>query len=104
VWVEAVGGGAGQVEYSEEQGSLFHFKYPIADSDGEFLPVATTRPETILGDTAVAVHPRDERYRHLIGRQCVVPTTDRCAPRRGSEKRTTRRNGAARCALGLPSG
>jgi len=62
-----------EVEYSEEQGSLFYFKYPVADMDGEFLPVATTRPETILGDTAVAVHPEDERYKKYIGKECVVP-------------------------------
>ncbi|GFR44090.1 hypothetical protein Agub_g5252 [Astrephomene gubernaculifera] len=63
-----------EVEYSEEAGSLYYFKYPVAGSEGrEFLPVATTRPETILGDTAVAVHPEDERYKHLIGRECEVP-------------------------------
>ncbi|KAL4422888.1 hypothetical protein ABPG75_009085 [Micractinium tetrahymenae] len=61
-----------EVEYSEEPGTLYYFKYPVADSD-EFLPVATTRPETILGDTAVAVHPEDERYKHLVGREAVVP-------------------------------
>ena len=46
-----------QVEYVEEEGFMYHFRYPIAGSSGEHLPVATTRPETILGDTAVAVHP-----------------------------------------------
>lgn len=61
-----------QVEYTEDPGTLYFFKYPVADSD-EHLPVATTRPETILGDTAVAVHPEDERYKHLVGKQCVVP-------------------------------
>ncbi|KAL4451165.1 hypothetical protein ABPG77_009237 [Micractinium sp. CCAP 211/92] len=61
-----------EVEYSEEPGTLYYFKYPVADSD-EHLPVATTRPETILGDTAVAVHPEDERYKHLVGREAVVP-------------------------------
>lgn len=65
-----------QVEYSEEAGFLYYFKYPVADSE-EFLPVATTRPETILGDTAVAVHPQDERYKHLIGKHCVVPFVGR---------------------------
>lgn len=49
-------------------------------AEGEYLPIATTRPETILGDTAVAVHPKDERYRHLIGRQAQVPLTDRRIP------------------------
>lgn len=61
-----------EVEYSEEPGTLYYFKYPVADSD-EYLPVATTRPETILGDTAVAVHPEDDRYKHLVGREAVVP-------------------------------
>lgn len=65
-----------QVEYSEEAGYLYFFKYFVADSE-EYLPVATTRPETILGDTAVAVHPEDSRYKHLIGKQCLVPFLDR---------------------------
>ena len=65
-----------QVEYSEEAGYLYFFKYFVADSE-EYLPVATTRPETILGDTAVAVHPEDTRYKHLIGKQCLVPFVDR---------------------------
>jgi valyl-tRNA synthetase len=68
-----------EVEYSEEQGKLYHFKYPIAGTD-DFIPVATTRPETILGDTAVAVHPDDERYRHLIGKTCLVPILKRTIP------------------------
>jgi valyl-tRNA synthetase len=68
-----------EVEYSEEQGTLYTFKYPIHESD-LFIPVATTRPETILGDTAVAVHPEDERYRHLIGRTCLVPILQRPIP------------------------
>ncbi len=68
-----------EVEYSQEQGSLFFFKYPISGRD-EHIPVATTRPETILGDTAVAVHPDDERYRHLIGQTCVVPMLGRAIP------------------------
>ncbi|HSB88918.1 MAG TPA: valine--tRNA ligase [Anaerolineales bacterium] len=68
-----------EVEYSEEQGTLYTFKYPLAGSD-EFIPVATTRPETILGDTAVAVHPEDERYRHLIGKTCLVPILNRPIP------------------------
>jgi valyl-tRNA synthetase len=68
-----------EVEYSEEEGKLYYFKYPIAGSD-EFIPVATTRPETILGDTAVAVHPDDERYRHLIGKTCLVPILKRTIP------------------------
>lgn len=61
-----------EVEYCEEAGTLYYFKYPVADTD-EHLPIATTRPETILGDTAVAVHPEDERYKHLIGKEAEVP-------------------------------
>ncbi len=68
-----------EVEYAEEQGTLYYFRYPIAGSQ-EFIPVATTRPETILGDTAVAVHPDDERYRHLIGKTCLVPILKRTIP------------------------
>jgi len=68
-----------EVEYSEEEGKLYYFKYPIAGSD-EYIPVATTRPETVLGDTAVAVHPDDERYRHLIGKTCLVPILKRTIP------------------------
>ena len=63
-----------EVEYSEEAGSMFHFKYPLAGGGpDDFVPVATTRPETILGDTAVAVHPEDPRYAHLVGKQLAVP-------------------------------
>jgi valyl-tRNA synthetase len=61
-----------EVEYSEEEGKLYFFKY-LVDGTDDFLPVATTRPETIMGDTAVCVHPEDERYRHLIGKMAVVP-------------------------------
>ncbi len=68
-----------EVEYSEEPGTLYYFKYPIAGSD-EYIPVATTRPETILGDTAVAVHPDDERYQHLVGRSALVPILNREVP------------------------
>ncbi len=75
-----------EVEYSEEDATLYYFKYPIAganldDGPGKgYIPVATTRPETILGDTAVAVHPDDERYRHLIGGTCLVPMLKRPIP------------------------
>jgi hypothetical protein len=55
-----------EVEYADEEGSLYFFKYPVEGEDGAFLPVATTRPETILGDTAVAVNPNDERCAHLL--------------------------------------
>ncbi len=63
----------------EETGSLWHLRYPLADGSGH-LVVATTRPETMLGDTAVAVHPEDERYAHLVGRQIALPLTERRIP------------------------
>ncbi len=73
-----------EVEYSEEPGSLYYFKYRLAPGAGQettdFIPVATTRPETILGDTAVAVHPDDPRYQKFIGRQALVPILDRPIP------------------------
>jgi len=68
-----------EVIAEEEAGSLWHLKYPLADDSGHLI-VATTRPETMLGDTAVAVHPEDERYRHLIGRQVRLPLADREIP------------------------
>ena len=68
-----------EVLSSEEDGSLWHLRYPLADGSGHLI-VATTRPETMLGDTAVAVHPDDERYRHLIGKQLRLPLTDRTIP------------------------
>ncbi|HUF37245.1 MAG TPA: valine--tRNA ligase [Anaerolineales bacterium] len=68
-----------EVEYHEEQGRLYYFKYVIEGAEA-FIPVATTRPETILGDTAVAVHPDDERFRHLVGRQALVPILGRKVP------------------------
>ena len=68
-----------EVVSEEEQGSLWYFKYPLADASGH-LVVATTRPETMLGDTAVAVHPEDERYSHLIGKTITLPLTDREIP------------------------
>ena len=71
-----------EVEYSEEQGSFYYVKYPIIEKDSgdEYLIVATTRPETIIGDVAIAVHPRSEKYRHLIGKHVRVPLTDREIP------------------------
>jgi valyl-tRNA synthetase len=69
-----------EVEYSEELGSLYYFKYMLAGSADEFIPVATTRPETILGDTAVAVHPQDPRYQKYVGRMVVVPILGREIP------------------------
>lgn len=68
-----------EVEYHQEQGLLYYFNYRVEGSD-ENIPVATTRPETILGDTAVAIHPEDERYKHLIGKTCLVPILDRQIP------------------------
>ena len=68
-----------EVTYTEEEGRLYYFRYPLADSD-ESIPVATTRPETILGDTAVAVHPDDERYGKFVGRTCLVPILGRRIP------------------------
>ena len=69
-----------EVEYHEEQGKLYYFKYMIAGTEDEFVPVATTRPETILGDTAVAVHPEDERYQKYIGKMALVPVLGREIP------------------------
>ncbi|MHB8088827.1 MAG: valine--tRNA ligase [Anaerolineaceae bacterium] len=69
-----------EVEYSEEPGFLYYFKYMLADLPGEYIPVATTRPETILGDTAVAVHPEDERYQKYIGKDVLVPILGRRIP------------------------
>ncbi len=67
-----------EVERVEEQGNLYYFTYPV--KGGGSLPVATTRPETILGDTAVAVHPEDPRYKHLVGKTCIVPVLNREIP------------------------
>ncbi len=66
-----------EVESEEEPGHLWHFRYPLADNPNEFMVVATTRPETMLGDTAVAVHPDDERYQHLVGKEVQLPLCDR---------------------------
>lgn len=67
-----------EVEREEEQGKMYYFKYPV--EGGDHLPVATTRPETILGDTAVCVHPEDPRYQHLIGKTAYVPMLNRPIP------------------------
>ena len=77
-----------EVEYNEEEATLYYFKYMLARTDGqlpvpaqdEFIPVATIRPETILSDTAVAVHPEDERYKKYIGRKVIVPILNREIP------------------------
>ncbi len=68
-----------EVISEEEQGHLWHIRYPVADGEGHVV-VATTRPETLLGDCAVAVHPDDERYRHLIGQRLQLPLTGRTIP------------------------
>lgn len=68
-----------EVEHEDTEGHLWHIRYPIEDSS-EFLVVATTRPETMLGDTGVAVHPEDERYSHLIGQNVILPLMDRAIP------------------------
>ena len=73
-----------EVEYSDEKGTLYFFKYPIKGSD-DHLPVATSRPETILGDTAVAVNPKDARFSHLIGSKALVPFVNREIPIIGDE-------------------
>ena len=68
-----------EVISAEEQGSLWHIRYPVANSD-EVMVVATTRPETMLGDSAVAIHPNDTRYQHLIGKMVNLPLTNRQIP------------------------
>jgi valyl-tRNA synthetase len=68
-----------EVEHSEKHGSIWHLRYPLEDGEG-WIEVATTRPETMLGDTAVAVHPEDERYTHLVGKRVRLPLTGRIVP------------------------
>ena len=68
-----------EVEYSEMPGSFWHIRYPVVGSD-EYVTIATTRPETMLGDTAVAVHPEDERYTHLVGKKLLLPLVNREIP------------------------
>ena len=65
-----------EVEHEEHEGKFYHIKYPIAGSD-EFLEIATTRPETMLGDTGIAVNPEDERYKHLVGKHAILPLVGR---------------------------
>ena len=69
-----------EVESVEEQGSMWHIRYPLADNPAEAVIVATTRPETLLGDVAVAVNPEDERYTHLIGKELILPLTGHTIP------------------------
>ena len=68
-----------EVEHEEQDGFFWHIKYPIVGTD-RFLEIATTRPETLLGDTAIAVHPDDERYKDIVGKMCKLPLTDREIP------------------------
>ena len=68
-----------EVEYKDMPGAFWHIRYPIEDSDEEFI-IATTRPETMLGDTGVAVHPDDERYKHLVGKNAILPLVGRKLP------------------------
>ncbi|MCL6457805.1 MAG: valine--tRNA ligase [Gorillibacterium sp.] len=68
-----------EVEYKEVQGALYHLRYPLKDGSG-FITVATTRPETMLGDSAVAVHPKDERYKDMIGKMLILPIIGREIP------------------------
>ncbi len=73
-----------EVIYKEDEGAFYHLKYFIEDSD-EYLDVATTRPETMFGDTAVAVNPEDERYKHLIGKNVILPVVNKLIPIVGDE-------------------
>ena len=77
-----------EVEHEEHEGALYHIRYPLAPKDGEadgHVTVATTRPETMLGDTGVAVHPDDQRYSHLVGRNVTLPIIGRAMPIVGDE-------------------
>lgn len=69
-----------EVEYKEEPSHLWHIRYKITGSDDKYIEVATTRPETMLGDTAVAVHPDDERYKDLVGKTCILPIMNKEIP------------------------
>jgi len=69
-----------EVEQREINGNMWYFKYPVEGLDGQFITVGTTRPETMLGDTGVAVHPEDERYKDLIGKFCILPIVGRRIP------------------------
>ena len=69
-----------EVEHEDQAGHFWHINYPIVGEEGKYVEIATTRPETLLGDTAVAVNPEDERYKHLIGKMLKLPLTDREIP------------------------
>ncbi len=69
-----------EVIYTEEEGTLYYLRYPVEGSENEYIEIATTRPETILGDTAIAVSPENEKYKHLVGKKAVVPIAGRKIP------------------------
>ena len=74
-----------EVEYTEQDGNFWHIKYPVEGEEGRFITIATTRPETMLGDTAIAVNPEDERYMDIIGKNVIIPLVDRAIPIVGDE-------------------
>ena len=65
---------------TDKPGHLWHMRYPLTDGSRRYLVVATTRPETMMGDTGVAVNPNDERYKHLVGKTCILPIMNREIP------------------------
>ncbi len=69
-----------EVEQRETVGKMWYFKYPIEGQDGDFVTIGTTRPETMLGDTGIAVHPEDDRYKELVGKNCILPIVGRKLP------------------------
>ena len=69
-----------EVEHVDQPGHFWHIRYPITGREGEYIQIATTRPETLLGDTAIAVHPDDERYKDLVGKTCILPLVGREIP------------------------
>lgn len=69
-----------EVEHMDQEGNFWHINYPVAGEENAFVEIATTRPETLLGDTAVAVNPEDDRYKHLVGKMLKLPLTDREIP------------------------
>ena len=73
-----------EVEYTEKPGNLWYVRYPLADGTGDII-IATTRPETMMGDTGVAVNPEDEKFKHLIGKKCILPIMNREIPIVGDE-------------------
>lgn len=69
-----------EVVYKDEHSKLYYLRYRIDGTEDEYIIIATTRPETILGDSAVCVNPNDERFRHLAGKKCIVPLVNRVIP------------------------